>query len=646
MVVQRDRPDRATVRFQGTTEAGGRLTATVLQNNRNLARFAKRGVGTASKGAFAGVLRGLPVGGPYDIELVIADARGSARDTLRVRNVLVGDVWMLGGQSNMAGCGLLDPRRILPPNDKVRAFYQDDHWAVARDPLHLPETAKAEVHALIGYAWRTPAVGAGLGVAFGQEMLRLSGGVPQGLIASAHGATSMAQWDPKLKRVGTRSLYGAMLDRLRRNGGTCAGFVWYQGCGETNPADAPLYTRRMIDLVNATRKDFGAPRLPVTIVQLGRFTGEKPADHMPCWNSVRDQQRLLPTKIKRLLTVPALDLELDDAIHIGARDLITLGTRLARAMASMTLGRLERRVFPRRPALSTVEGPEPEAAPLRVAGRFSDGLLLPPIELESVKLTLATNDITVSFKNVVGSLRSAGRPNGFSIVGDGREMPAIVRTELHGAKAVLKTSLSSYLPLLNKSLYYGFGLNPYANIVDEAGRPIPAFGPIELTGRPPATCFFPDVEVSAPLAWPGALEKVGYPKHAAIAFVPSVFQGFYCIAPGTGARKPGVDELHYFRFRFTCAARMPLRLLFGYDGPVKVFVDGREQFADAAGINPITIDEAKFDFAAGKGRHEVVLALGTNKGRAWGICARLDRSDLARWKPGRDITYPEIVKLS
>ena len=614
MVVQRDRPDRATVRFQGTTEAGGRLTATVLQNNRNLARFAKRGVGTASKGVFAGVLSGLPVGGPYDIELVIADVRGSARDTLRVRNVLVGDVWMLGGQSNMAGCGLLDPRRILPPNDKVRAFYQDDRWAVARDPLHLPETAKAEVHALIGYAWRTQAVGAGLGVAFGQEMLRLSGGVPQGLIASAHGATSMTQWDPKLKREGTRSLYGAMLDRLRRNGGTCAGFVWYQGCGETNPADAPLYTRRMIDLVNATRKDFGAPRLPVTIVQLGRFTGEKPVDQMPCWNSVRDQQRLLPTKIKRLLTVPALDLELDDAIHIGARDLITLGYRLARAMASMTLGR------PKSPA--------------------------PPIELESVKLTLATNDITVSFKNVVGSLRSAGRPNGFSIVGDGREMPAIVRTELHEAQAVLKTSLSTYLPLLNKSLYYGFGLNPYANIVDEAGRPIPGFGPVELTGRPSATCFFPDVEVSAPLAWPGALEKVGYPKHAAIAFVPSVFQGFYCIAPGTGARKPGVDELHYFRFRFRCAARMPLRLLFGYDGPVKVFIDGKERFADAAGINPITIDEAKLDFAASTGRHEVVLALGTNQGKAWGICARLDRTDLARWKPGRDITYPEIVKLS
>ena len=41
-----------------------------------------------------------------------------------------------------------------------------------------------------------------------KEMLRRTG-VPQGLIACAHGGTSMAQWSPKLKRLGGDSLYGA-----------------------------------------------------------------------------------------------------------------------------------------------------------------------------------------------------------------------------------------------------------------------------------------------------------------------------------------------------------------------------------------------------------------------------------------------------
>ena len=33
-------------------------------------------------------------------------------------------------------------------------------------------------------------------------------------------------------------------------------------------------------------------------------------------------------------------------------------------------------------------------------------------------------------------------------------------------------------------LYYAFGNDAYANITDEAGRPIPAFGPIPLVGIP------------------------------------------------------------------------------------------------------------------------------------------------------------------
>ena len=60
--------------------------------------------------------------------------------------------------------------------------------------------------------------GAGPGVSFANEMFRLTG-VPQGLICCAHGGTTMAQWDPKLKKDGDNSLYGAMLNRVKRNGG-------------------------------------------------------------------------------------------------------------------------------------------------------------------------------------------------------------------------------------------------------------------------------------------------------------------------------------------------------------------------------------------------------------------------------------------
>ena len=48
--------------------------------------------------------------------------------------------------------------------------------------------------------------GVGPAVAFAQEMFRRTG-VPQGILACAHGGTSMSQWDPKLKKLGGKSLY-------------------------------------------------------------------------------------------------------------------------------------------------------------------------------------------------------------------------------------------------------------------------------------------------------------------------------------------------------------------------------------------------------------------------------------------------------
>ena len=615
MVVQRDHLLYATVRLRGSCHLNGCLLATVRKNRKPLAEFTRIAIGKSRRGVLTGILKKLPVGGPYDIELTLVNEAEETLNTKVVHNVLVGDVWMLGGQSNMAGCGNLEPRQhLLAPNKQVRAFYQDDHWDVAQDPLHLPETAKAEAHARIGYAWRRPEIGAGLGVAFGQKMLSLTDGVPQGLIASAHGATSLAQWSPQKKREGTRSLYGAMLDRLRKNGGKCAGLVWYQGCSETNPQDAPLYTSRMIEFIHAVRRDFGNPRLPVVLVQLGRFTAQKTATEIPCWNSIREQQRLLPVRVDYLRTVPAIDLEQDDAIHLGATGLITLGYRLAEAMSSLSRGRM--------------------AASLR------------PIELDSVKFIPETSAISISFKHVRGSLRAAGRPTGFSVREGVVAVPSIIRTELQGSTVILKTSLPSYLPLQGKALYHGFGLDPYTNIEDQGGRPLPTLGPIELVGRPPQTCFFPDIEVTPPLLWPGSLDAVTYPKNEHTDFVPSLFRDFYCAPPSVMTRKPGSDELHYFRFRFTCAVRMPLRLLFGYDGPVKVFIDKQACFADPAGTNPITIDEAKIDFAADKGEHEVMIALGTNQGKAWGVCARLDRSDLGRMNRSQPVVYPEILATS
>ena len=66
-------------------------------------------------------------------------------------------------------------------------------------------------------------------------------GIPQGIIACADGGTSMQQWDPARKSEGGKSLYGATLRRVQKNGGKVAGVIWYQGESDADPTNAPLY---------------------------------------------------------------------------------------------------------------------------------------------------------------------------------------------------------------------------------------------------------------------------------------------------------------------------------------------------------------------------------------------------------------------
>src|SRR5690606_20316072 len=246
-----------------------------------------------------------------------------------------------------------------------------------------------------------PAVaGVGPGVAFGQSMHERTG-VPQGLLATAHGGTSMSQWDPALRKMGGASLYGSMLRCVRWNGGRAAGVFWYQGESDSAGDAHAHYTGRMKKLVAAMRSDFNDARLPVVAVQIGRVMST--AKSWPTWNAIQHLQHELPKHINRFAVVPAIDLQLDDNIHISGADQHRLGRRAAQAMCSL-LGQ-----------------------------SYSGTKELPPIEFAGAKLTREPranfSSAVLTFKNVAGSLRCAGRPMGFTI-GEAANSNAIFKTEI------------------------------------------------------------------------------------------------------------------------------------------------------------------------------------------------------------------------
>lgn len=602
-VLQRDGRDGSDARIAGTGAEPGAVWARVTRAGRPLRGFGAQRVGVARRdGRFTARLRGIPVGGPYAVALS-SGPKASATPALTVGGVWVGDVWLLGGQSNMQGSG--QRMGCLAPVTEVRAFYMDDRWDVARDPLHNLWNAVDPVHGGRPDAVDSGGKGVGPGLSFGQAMYARTG-MPQGLIACAHGGTSMPQWDPMHRDLGGHSLYGAMVRRIRKNGGRVAGMIWYQGESDSMVKAVDEYADRMEGLVKSLRHDCGDARLPIVMAQLGRYAGENQVSTN--WNAVQEIQRRLPQRIRRLAVVPTIDLALDDLVHIAGLAHQTLGARMAEAMQALC-------------------DPGSKA--------------VPPIELESVRPVIVKGENTATFevkyRNVVGALQSPVRPMGFDIRENDEHVPALFDTRLRGDTVLLRT----YRPILDfvgKGIHYGAGLDPACVITDGAGRPLPVMGPVPMTGSRLASRFAVSMRISRLLPGAGRLQGVEYPDDREGLALQTLKTEYHFLSVYPLFSQTQTDSLIYIVSRFHCPERMKLALLFGYDGPVKLWLDKRLRLHDPDGTNPAVPDGRAIPVTVSMGDHEIVVALGSNEAKAWGIYLRFERLGIA---PRQLAAHPE-----
>jgi sialate O-acetylesterase len=371
------------------------------------------------------------------------------------------DVWVMAGQSNMEGCGAL--AESLQPDPRVWCFNTSHEWRMAKDPLHDLLGSRAPVDRALRLAATPPAEqqpekkfhdywhrrnqgkGAGLGIAFGSAFSAVSGR-PVGLVACAHGGTTLDQWSHRKKHQGLDSLYGAMLARIRQAGGNLRGLLWYQGESEAMTDSAATYRRRFVAWVRALRKDLGRPDLPVVTVQLGGVAF--PESNAASWANMRQVQLEMPRFIDHLGVVTAIDLDLEDAIHLDAPGLIRLGRRKARVALRLSGVDLRIPVGPQFASLS--------------AGGEQEGL----------------GEVEINFTGVAGSLLPCRGIKGFSILRpDLKPHPtiAVCQARRHPRKrnsVIVKTTR----PLdAGGVIAYGHGLMPNCNLVDEADMAVPAF---------------------------------------------------------------------------------------------------------------------------------------------------------------------------
>ena len=128
-----------------------------------------------------------------------------------------------------------------------------------------------------------------------------------------------------------------------------------------------------------------------------------------------------------------------------------------------------------------------------------------------------------------------------------------------------------------------------------------------------------------------------------------------------GWRKPGKDfgkdgftnfraldgeraGIMYARGTIACSEAMTCDLLFGTDGPAKVWLDGREVGVVPEAGNPAVPDRFRFPVELSRGRHTVIVAQDRRGGQAWGFfLRRLRRADAGKAAAGRrKDSLPEV----
>jgi sialate O-acetylesterase len=468
MVIQRDLP----VHVWGMTTPGESVSVTF--------RGEKRTATATQIGRWNAYLSPGSAGGPF--EMVVKGLAGTSGDaastqTITLEDVLVGDVWVASGQSNMefemrkAATAAEDlPHaanlriRLLMVKKKAVEFAQDDidseGWAVS-----TPETTKdfsavawyfardieKREHVPVGVidstwggtvaeAWtRTAALGqdaalAPLFISWGKMTERESDAVLDEQDRQRQRDEAKAQgkpepkfpWHPQLLSWGPGMLYNGMIAPLTKF--PIRGVIWYQGESNSALERWPLYQRIFSTMIEDWRKQWSVGDFPFLYVQISNFKSSPAED----WAELREQQ-LKTLALRNTAMAVTIDIGNPDDVH--PTDKVDVGLRLARAARALSYG-------------ESVEYSGPMFRQTTPEG----------------------HTIRAWFDHAKGLMAKDGALTGFEVAGaDGKFVPAEATVD---GTTVVVTSPAVAEPMFVR---YGWANSPQCNLFDGEGLPASPF---------------------------------------------------------------------------------------------------------------------------------------------------------------------------
>jgi sialate O-acetylesterase len=281
----------------------------------------------------------------------------SSRDRVEIRDILVGEVWVCSGQSNMeltAERGLLNPEGEIAnarfPNIRLNLIGK----AVSGWPLN---NEVFEAHPDLRIYLTEWEANSARGAA-----------PPQSAPASASdlGQRPASDRGPN-SRYRPSNFYNAMIAPLLPF--SVRGVLWYQGEANTaNARDAGLYSRFFPAMIRDWRAQWGEGDFPFLYVQLPTSEPQYPEPTDSAWARVRESQEKA-LALKNTGMVVTIDIGEGAVVH--ARNKKQVGERLAAAALNRVYG--FKKIPDRYPRFSRLEIREDKAI-VRFTGA-EDGLM-------------------------------------------------------------------------------------------------------------------------------------------------------------------------------------------------------------------------------------------------------------------------------
>lgn len=482
-MLQRDQP----IRVWGWGDVGEHVTVTLTG-----AHNEKAGTASAIADSLGHWRLALPPhaagGGPYTLTV-----QGS--NTLTVNDLLLGDVWVASGQSNMemplAGFpnsaemknGPEEIRnanhpeiRLLHEPKRPSMYPLDDQPATWE--LCTPETAtsfsavayffareiqqdqkvpigviEADWGGTLAEAWTsldTLGSDPALMPVFAQRAAEMDQQVDLEALqakekkddaeAKATGRTPTPHgWHPPVEPWAAASLFNGMIAPLRPL--TIRGVIWYQGESNSGLGRAPLYHRVFSSMIGDWRRQSAEGDFPFLYVQISSFRSSPLED----WGTLRDAQR---RTLSVANTAMAVTLDVGDPGNVHPSDKQTVGHRLALAAKAQVYGE-----------------------PVHWSG---------PLFREA---TQEPHGLRVWFDGADGKLAAhGGALHGFELAGTDHKFVSAIATIAADGRSILVESDSLAEP---RYVRYAWENAPDANLTDSAGLPASTFSS-EPVPAPPA----------------------------------------------------------------------------------------------------------------------------------------------------------------